>query len=174
MTKVKKFFRKALFADLDGTIIKTKSGNNLPVDKDDWELRPNIISAIKSYGPEYLFIVTNQGGIERGIITQADFEEKLERIIALLRSLFRDEITVKAYYCQYNNSSNPFRKPNTGMIDFFKEKYDVKNYQSMMIGDASGKPGDFSDSDRKCAENAGIMYLDVEDFEKKYSTIYIK
>lgn len=34
----------------------------------------------------------------------------------------------------------------------------------LMIGDASGKEGDFSDSDRKCAENFGIDYMDVEDF----------
>ena len=33
-----------------------------------------------------------------------------------------------------------------------------------MIGDDSGKPGDFSDSDKKCAENFGIDYIDVEDF----------
>lgn len=33
-----------------------------------------------------------------------------------------------------------------------------------MIGDASGKPGDFSDSDKKCAENFGIDYIDVRDF----------
>jgi hypothetical protein len=26
------------------------------------------------------------------------------------------------------------------------------------------KPGDFSDSDKKCAENFGIDYLDIEDF----------
>ena len=32
-----------------------------------------------------------------------------------------------------------------------------------MIGDASGKSGDFSDSDKKCAENFGI---DVRDFLK--------
>lgn len=31
-----------------------------------------------------------------------------------------------------------------------------------MIGDASGKPGDFSD--KKCAENFGIDYIDVRDF----------
>lgn len=36
--------------------------------------------------------------------------------------------------------------------------------QMIMIGDASGKPGDFSDSDKKCADNFGIDYLDIEDF----------
>ena len=33
-----------------------------------------------------------------------------------------------------------------------------------MIGDASGKEGQFSDSDKKTAENFGIDYMDVEDF----------
>ena len=36
--------------------------------------------------------------------------------------------------------------------------------EMLMIGDASGKPGQFSDSDRKTAENFGIDYMDVEEF----------
>jgi hypothetical protein len=35
---------------------------------------------------------------------------------------------------------------------------------SLMIGDASGKEGQFSDSDKKTAENFGIDYMDVDDF----------
>ena len=35
-----------------------------------------------------------------------------------------------------------------------------------MIGEASGKEGDFSDSDKQCAENFGIEYIDIEDFLK--------
>lgn len=35
-----------------------------------------------------------------------------------------------------------------------------------MIGDASGKEGQFSDSDKRCAENFGVDYLDVNDFVK--------
>ena len=38
--------------------------------------------------------------------------------------------------------------------------------EMLMIGDASGKPSQFSDSDKKTAENFGIDYLDVEDFLK--------
>jgi hypothetical protein len=34
-----------------------------------------------------------------------------------------------------------------------------------MIGDASGKLGQFSDSDKKTAENYGIDYMDIEDFK---------
>lgn len=33
-----------------------------------------------------------------------------------------------------------------------------------MIGDASGKQGQFSDTDRLTAENFGIDYMDVNDF----------
>lgn len=36
--------------------------------------------------------------------------------------------------------------------------------KSLMIGDASGKEGQFSDSDKKTAENFGIAYMDVNDF----------
>jgi hypothetical protein len=39
-----------------------------------------------------------------------------------------------------------------------------------MIGDASGKEGQFSDSDKKTAENFGIDYLDIEDFKQWVET----
>ena len=51
------------------------------------------------------------------------------------------------------------------MLEAMSDGWGVQNKQEMiMIGDASGKPGDFSDSDKKCAENFGIDYLDIEDF----------
>ena len=49
--------------------------------------------------------------------------------------------------------------------DFFKlcgSRYSKD--ECLMIGDASGKEGNFSDSDLKSAENFGIYYLDVNDF----------
>lgn len=36
-----------------------------------------------------------------------------------------------------------------------------------MVGDASGLPGQFSDSDKVCAENAGVDYMDVIQFVGK-------
>ena len=55
------------------------------------------------------------------------------------------------------------------MLDLLCENYVGDDFEyikskSLMIGDASGKPGQFSDSDKKCAENFGIDYLDVKDF----------
>lgn len=51
------------------------------------------------------------------------------------------------------------------MLEILLKDFGEHSKSSMiMIGDASGKPGDFSDSDKKCAENFGIDYLDIEDF----------
>ena len=59
------------------------------------------------------------------------------------------------------------------MLEYMLERYSYDDYynhidelktESLMIGDASGKEGQFSDSDKKCAENFGIDYLDVNDF----------
>lgn len=44
--------------------------------------------------------------------------------------------------------------------------YFIKKNESVMIGNASDLEGQFSDSDKKTAENFGIDYLDVEDFVK--------
>lgn len=40
-------------------------------------------------------------------------------------------------------------------------------FATEMVGDASGLPGQFSDSDKVCAENAGIDYMDVIQFVGK-------
>ena len=36
-----------------------------------------------------------------------------------------------------------------------------------MVGDASGLPGQFSDSDKVCAYNSGINYMDITTFLDK-------
>lgn len=52
-------------------------------------------------------------------------------------------------------------------IKFINDNVDEENkiiYDTiMMIGDASGKEGQFSDSDKKTAENFGCEYMDVKD-----------
>ena len=71
-------------------------------------------------------------------------------------------------YCDTNNKSDPYRKPNTKMLETMLEDYveddvDYIKQKSLMIGDASGKKGQFSDSDKKTAENFCIDYMDVND-----------
>ena len=54
------------------------------------------------------------------------------------------------------------------MFEEMIKKYGLESVPKsdmLMIGDASGRPGDFSDSDLKAATNFGIKYLDVDDIQ---------
>lgn len=160
---------KILFADLDGTLIETISGETFPKGIWDMKLRFDVLDAIKKLNPEYIFIVSNQGGIEKGLVNRAHFINKLDYICSSIEEYCN--CSCDAMYCMTNDKSNPNRKPNVGMLSSFTETYfdDMRDYiksMSLMIGDASGKEGQFSDSDKKTAENFGIDYMDVEDFIK--------
>ena len=122
----------------------------------------------------WIGIVTNQGGIPQ-FITKRDFETKFESIIQFVDSYLgnripkitlRKRVFVTGLYCASTEKNDKNRKPNIGMLEHLhKNVFGEHSKNSMiMIGDASGKPGDFSDSDRKCAEGFGIDYVDVEDF----------
>ena len=158
-----------IFSDLDGTLINTISGETFPKGIWDMQIRFEVLDKIKEIKPDYLLIVSNQGGIESGFVDADDFREKLEYAARAIREYCDCECY--GSYCDTNDKSDPYRKPNTGMLDYLTERYvgddfDYIKSVSLMIGDASGKEGQFSDSDKKTAENFGIDYMDVDDFVK--------
>ena len=57
--------KKALFIDLDGTLIKTVSGKTFPEDITDFRIQLPVLNKIIEKLPNLyrLFIVTNQGGL---------------------------------------------------------------------------------------------------------------
>ena len=162
MKKIDLTNKTVLFCDLDGTLINTISGKTFPEGIWDMKLRFDVLDKIKEITPKYLLIVSNQGGIESGFVDANYFRAKSEYITKAIRECY-------AMYCETNDKSDPYRKPNTGMLHSLLEKYvgddfDHIKQKSLMIGDASGKEGQFSDSDKKTAENFGIDYMDVNDF----------
>lgn len=68
---------KVLFCDLDGTLINTISGETFPKGIWDMTFRFKVLDAIKKLAPEYVFIVSNQGGIEKGFVDILYFQQKL-------------------------------------------------------------------------------------------------
>lgn len=76
-----------------------------------------------------------------------------------------------SYTCE-NDKNNRYRKPNIGMLEYllinstFNKDYPISKKDICMIGDALGKEGQFSDSDKQTAINFGIDYYDVDDFIK--------
>ena len=161
---------KIIFADLDDTLIETISGNTFPKGVWDMRIKFEVLDKIKEIKPLCLLIVTNQGGIEKGFVNRRNFEIKMEYLCRSIKEY--TGIEVEYSYCEKNDPNYKYRKPNIGMLDSLTYKMinkgvvpnGIETDKILMIGDASGKEGQFSDSDKKCAENAGFDYLDVNDF----------
>lgn len=159
--------KKVLFIDLDDTIIKTISGNKFPIDVTDFKIRKEVLDKIVEVFPTlyYVEIVSNQGGIPQ-FVDEQDFIGKIKAIESFMQKYLRNHtgrnIFVNSMYCP-SQAEIGMRKPNTGMLESYSS---WKKSELIMIGDASGKEGDFSDSDKQCAEKFGIEYIDVEDFLK--------
>ena len=65
--------KKVIFCDLDGTLIETISGETFPKGIWDMRIKLDVLDAIKKLNPEYVLIVSNQGGIESGFVAKHDF-----------------------------------------------------------------------------------------------------
>lgn len=142
---------KALFLDLDHTIVKPRSGERFPRDKDDWEFLPKILHKINHYyNKDHIpIVVTNQGGIEAGYVDFNDFIDKADTVTRKIASyLDYHDGRIPYYFCQYVDDSNYYRKPNPGMAIKAALDFELNLYASLMVGDM--------DSDKKFAKSAGI------------------
>jgi bifunctional polynucleotide phosphatase/kinase len=131
--------------DLDGTIIKTKSGKKFPTNKNDWEyafdnVREKLIDISKE--GYQLVIISNQKNLK----DIEGFEYKLNQVF--------DDIPIDAVFVA--NKDNYFRKPYPG---FFKQVT-----LDFYVGDAAGRSGDHSNSDAAFAINAGVEFFTPEHF----------
>lgn len=163
---------KVLFIDMDGTLIQTKSGKTFPEGIWDMEFKFDTLNAIKNLSPEYVCVVSNQGGIELGYVEYMHVVSKMTYVCSVISEYCKiEDRDVQYSFCQFNNKQHRYRKPNTGMLEEYLDlnfnrfgKPTCLKDDILMVGDASGLHGQFSDSDKNCAENFGIDYLDVTDF----------
>jgi len=146
---------KALFLDLDHTLIKPKSGNTFPKNVEDWEFVKGVIKQVKKYYDKgyIIIVVSNQGGIEQGYIKEWEFVSKIDRI---KEEILKHSIEIQSvYYC--NSMESYYRKPNPGMGYEAALNYKLDLRNSIMVGDM--------DSDNKFAKNAYIgTYIDIKYF----------
>ncbi len=78
--------RVVLLCGLDGTLIVTRSGKTFPENENDWVFKNGIKDAIIRYNPKYIFIVSNQGGIEKGFVNEKKFRAKFHQIMKEIRT----------------------------------------------------------------------------------------
>lgn len=162
---------KIVFLDLDGTLINTIKGEPFPKGVWDMKLNFQLLDKLKILSPKCIFIVSNQGGIENGFVNKNNFEDKLQYITDCVMEYLGQGCICKGSYTPTNDKNNYYRKPNIGMLEHLVKSYNyfanniIVNKKDMcMIGDASGKEGQFSDSDKQTAINFSIDYYDVGDF----------
>ena len=162
--------KEVLFIDLDGTLIKTISGKTFPEDITDFRIQLSVLDKIKKKMPNlrHFYIVSNQGGIGK-FISEADFKTKIEAISDLCFYYLNERKLLMYYdyiYCASNDKNDSNRKPNTGMLEklCYDHNLSYNKKEMIMIGDASGKPEDFSDSDEQCAKLFVFFFIDVRDF----------
>ena len=163
---------KICMFDLDGTLITTKSGCKFPKTSSDWKwLNNDIIPSLKSIvngaadAKLVIVIISNQK-------TSENNKSKVKLIMSKLKSVFNtlvQELGSRANICLYAaTAADKYRKPSTGI---FEDKiYPLMSDDTVLfyVGDAAGRDGDFSDSDRKFAYNIQL-YLNYKKAKTKIS-----
>lgn len=125
---------KALFLDRDG-VLNVLRPNDYVKCPDELEILPGVKEAIILLRRHYdlILIVTNQQGIGKGLMTEAD----LTAVHAKLQECLGNTID-RIYYCPELERAHSFRrKPNIGMALQARHDFpDIKLKESVMIGDS--------------------------------------
>ena len=155
--------QKCIFLDRDGTINKYVGFlRNI----NDFELLPGVSEAIKLINrSDYIcVVVTNQPVIARGEVSFEELQDIHNKMETLLgkEGAYLDAI----YFCPHHPDKGfegervelkikcDCRKPNIGMLNKAKEKFNIDYNESYMIGD--------SDLDIKTAKNANVKSILID------------
>lgn len=122
----------AVYLDRDGVINDNEKFVNK---KEDFIFFQNSIKAIKLLNDKKIptIVVTNQGGIELGYLTEDDMNDITDYMIKQLKK-FKAKVDA-VYFCGSNNPLDYYRKPNPGMIIESAKKHKLTEHKKYMIGD---------------------------------------
>ena len=141
--------KKAVFFDRDGTINSDK-GHYYIHKPQDFVFNPGVIEGMKKLQDAgyLLFVITNQGGIAKGIYTKADVEAVHRKMCDELAAC--GIAITKIYYCPHHESVKTCvcRKPSPYMVNRAIEEFHIDKDLSWFIGDST--------RDVECAEAAGV------------------
>ena len=131
---------KAVFIDRDGTLIVERGYITVP---DGVELIPGAAAAVARLREAgwKVFVVTNQGCVAKGMITEDELGLIHFRMISLLGEAGAEVDGV--YYCPHHPDGDQIdyavdcdcRKPRPGLLERAAGEHDVELAESVMIGD---------------------------------------
>ena len=119
----------AVFIDRDGVI--NKDLGKYVTCPEEFDFLPRAIDALKRlYKSKYkLIIITDQGGIGKGIYTEKDLEDIHKKMCTLLEN--EGVILDGIYYCPHHPDENcDCRKPRLGMVRRAVEEHDINPKKS--------------------------------------------
>lgn len=169
---------KVAFFDADSTLRVSKSGSVSANGPKDVILLPFVADRIAELNQAgyLIMIVSNQGGVGKGILPIQTADAALFYTVKLIRGKNKK---ARVHYIDFAENEDQFRKPGTGMAENLENELkksglsiDWKN--SFMVGDSAYKSTDtkpdgtqgthFSNADRLFAKNLNIAFFEPNDF----------
>jgi len=140
----------AIFLDRDGTIIEDMGDIKQALEVQFYPFTFKALDLLQEHF--LLFIITNQSGIAKGIVTVKEVEEVNNHI---LNTLKKQGIAIyDSFCCPHKSEDNcECKKPKTYFIEKARQLYNIDLNQSFIIGDHP--------SDVQCGINAGITPIYV-------------
>ncbi len=124
---------KTLFLDRDG-VLNVLRPNDYVKSPEELVLLPGVGEAMALCRRHFgrIFIVTNQQGIGKGLMTEADLEAIHRKLLEAIGPIDR------IYHCsELVSAESPNRKPNIGMaLQACRDYPDVRLAESVMVGDS--------------------------------------
>lgn len=167
---------KLLILDKDGTLIKSRSGNEFVQSPDDQELLPGVVEAIAQYAADgwKMAIASNQGGVAAGHKTIDSAVDEMRYCLSLLHPYVKVgclcpdfegiecfEVWQHALFTpidrgvEYRDYYGTFRKPNPGMLMYLISQFNrLPGDGSMEVLYVGDRP-----EDEQAAINAGVSFM---------------
>ena len=146
-----------LFLDRDGVINRWLPGDYVKT-WDEFAFLPGILECLRKWAVRFkhIIVVSNQRGVGKGKMSQADLEAVHARMLSEIRASGGRIDAV--YTCTELVKDHPMRKPQPGMfLAACRDFPDIAPARSLMLGD--------SDSDREFAANCGMPFVRMETAE---------
>lgn len=129
--------KKTLFLDRDGVINRHLLGSYVTC-IDEFEFLPGVFEAMQRLSAkfDYIFLITNQQGIGKGVFSTNDLE-KIHQF--MMKNIAKNGGRIdKIYFCPDLEQENSlYRKPNPGMgLQAITEFPDIDLEKSIMVGDS--------------------------------------
>mmetsp|Transcript_35323 Transcript_35323/g.76680 ORF Transcript_35323/g.76680 Transcript_35323/m.76680 type:complete len:346 (-) Transcript_35323:406-1443(-) len=166
--------------DLDGTLIRPKSGNRFPINEKDWTpFNPKVFKTLQKFHDDgyRVVIFSNQTGMGAKVKGKksATIRKKLDLIDEALRGdrFKKGGLTFPfIFFCAPGTPDdarkNPnYKKPAPGMFEVFTERFNA-NFSvgagldmeaSFYCGDMAGRPGDIDVTDKEFANAVGLRHF---------------